>query len=224
VARTLEAGVRGRVGSTHWHAGLFGTTNEDDILFISAGALTNQGFFDNVGETRREGVELNFAGDVGDKLAWSVDYTQLDATFRESFSVPSPNNPEAIDGEIAVEAGDQLPLIPESLLKAGVRFMPTPRLTFGFDVINSSSVFFRGDEGNLAEELAGYTLLNARIEYRLGDHAQLFLTVDNLLDEEYATFGLFGEADEVLGDDFEEPELVSPGAPRAAWAGVRIVF
>ena len=106
----------------------------------------------------------------------------------------------------------------------GSSFAPTARLTFGFDVINSSSVFFRGDEGNLAEELDGYTLLNARVEYRLGEHALLFLTVDNLLDEEYATFGLFGEPDEVLGDDFEEPEFVSPGAPRAAWAGVRVEF
>jgi outer membrane receptor protein involved in Fe transport len=116
VANTFEAGMRGTLGSGLWHAGLFRTTNDDDILFISAGALTNQGFFDNVGETRRQGIELNLSGDAGDKVAWSVNFTQLEATFRESFSVPSPNNPEAIDGEIAVEPGDRLPLIPERLL------------------------------------------------------------------------------------------------------------
>jgi outer membrane receptor protein involved in Fe transport len=224
VAKTLEAGVRGRVGSSRWHAGVFSTTNDDDILFISAGALTNQGFFDNVGETRREGVELNFAGDVGEGFAWSIDFTQLDATFRESFAVASPNNPAAIGGEIVVEAGDRLPLIPESLLKAGARFTPNERLVLGLDVLATSGAHFRGDEGNLAEELDGYALLNARVEYRLGERARVFLNVDNLLDEEYATFGLFGEADEVLGDDFEEPEFVGPGAPRAAWVGVRVEF
>ncbi|HET7609968.1 MAG TPA: TonB-dependent receptor, partial [Gammaproteobacteria bacterium] len=52
VARTLEAGFRGDLKGGSWHAGVFRTTNDDDILFISAGALTNQGFFDNVGETR----------------------------------------------------------------------------------------------------------------------------------------------------------------------------
>ncbi len=51
VAKTFEAGFRGNFGSAAWHAGVFRTANEDDIQFISAGSLTNQGFFDNVGET-----------------------------------------------------------------------------------------------------------------------------------------------------------------------------
>jgi outer membrane receptor protein involved in Fe transport len=224
VAKTLEAGVRGRSSSLRWHAGLFSTTNDDDILFISAGALTNEGFFDNVGETRREGIELNVAGDVGENLSWSIDYTQLGATFRDSFTVTSPNNPEAVAGEIAVEVGDRLPLIPESLLKAGLRITPTDRLTVGFDLIAASGAHFRGDEGNFVEELEGYELLNARLEYRLGERARVFFNVDNVLDEEYVTFGLFGEADEVLGDDFEEPYFVGPGAPRAAWVGIRVDF
>jgi outer membrane receptor protein involved in Fe transport len=224
VAKTTEAGLRGRLGEGRWHAGIFSTTSEDDILFISAGALTNQGFFDNVGETKREGIELNFAGNAGDKVSWSVDFTQLDATFSDDFTVASPNNPEAVDGEIEVEPGDHLPLIPQRLLKAGLRFAPGARVTFGFDVISTAGAHFRGDEGNLVEKLEDYTLLNARAEIRLGDHATLFLNVDNLLDEEYATFGVFGDADDVLGDDFEDPRFLGPGAPRAAWAGVRLQF
>jgi outer membrane receptor protein involved in Fe transport len=91
-------------------------------------------------------------------------------------------------------------------------------------MINAAGSYFRGDEGNLAEKLDDYTLLNARMEYRFGEHASVFLSVDNLLDEEYATFSLFGEADEVLGGDFDDPSFLSPGAPRAAWAGVRVQF
>ena len=63
-----------------------------------------------------------------------------------------------------------------------------------------------------------------RATYRLGQRTSLFASIDNLLDEEYETFGVFGEADEVLGDDFEEPYFVGPGAPRAAWIGVRVSF
>jgi outer membrane receptor protein involved in Fe transport len=224
VAKTFEAGVRGTLGPGRWHAGVFHTTNDDDILFISAGALTNQGFFDNVGTTERRGLELNVSGTAGDTVAWSVDYTQLDATFRESFSVPGPNNPAAVDGEIAVERGDRLPLIPERLLKAGVRFAPSGRATFGLELINAAGAFLRGDEGNLGDKLDGYTLLNARMEYRFGERASLFVNVDNLLDEEYATFGLFGAADRVLGAGFDASVFLSPGAPRAAWAGVRVQF
>jgi iron complex outermembrane receptor protein len=221
VAKTLEVGVRGAAGIARWHAGVFRTTNEDDILFISAGALTNQGFFDNVGETRREGFEANLAGSAGGRVTWSLDYTYLDATFREDFVVASVNHPAAIDGEIEVEAGDRLPLIPEQLLKAGLRIAVSDDLTIGAQLMAASGSPFRGDEGNLAEELDGYALLGAHVEYALSERARLFVNVDNLLDEEFETFGLFGEADDVLGDNFEDPAFVGPGAPRALWVGVR---
>ena len=221
VAKTYEFGVRGSLGSGRWHAGVFRTTNDDDILFISAGALTNQGFFDNVGETRRDGFEANVAGSAGERLTWSVDYTNLYATFREDFTVASVNHPAADDGEIQVQSGDELPLIPDHLLKAGLRVAVTDAFTIGADLLHSSGAHFRGDEGNLAEELDTYTLLSVRAEYRLGERARLFANIDNLFDEEYETFGLFGEADDVLGDDFDDPGFVGPGAPRALWIGVR---
>lgn len=224
VAKTFEAGVRGTGAGGQWHFGVFRTANEDDILFISAGALTNEGFFDNVGDTRRDGFEANLGGTLGERLTWSLDYTYLKATFRESFTVMSANHPEAIDGEIAVEAGDRLPLIPKQLLKAGLRIAATDALTFGADVVAASGAHFRGDEGNLLEPLDGYALLNVRATYRLGARTSFVASIDNLLDEEYETFGVFGEADEVLGDDFEEPYFVGPGAPRAAWVGVRVSF
>ena len=85
-----------------------------------------------------------------------------------------------------------MPLVPDQLLKLGARFAASERLTFGADVISSSGSPFRGDEGNLVEELEGYTLLNLRAEYRIGEHARLFANIDNALDEEYETFGVFG--------------------------------
>jgi iron complex outermembrane receptor protein len=224
VAKTFEAGVRGEWSDGRWHAGVFSTTSDDDILFISAGALTNEGFFDNVGETRRDGFEANLGGTAGERFAWSLDYTYLDATFRDGFTVMSPNHPQAVDGEIEVENGDRLPLIPRQLLKAGVRIAVTEALTFGADLVASSGAYFRGDEGNLLEELDGYSVLNVRAEYRLGERASLFASIDNLLDEEYETFGVFGEADDVLGDEFDEPYFVGPGAPLGAWLGVRVEF
>ncbi len=224
VAKTFEAGVRGEWSDGRWHAGVFRTANDDDILFISAGALTNEGFFDNVGETRRAGFEANLAGAAGERLTWSLDYTYLDATFRESFTVMSANHPEAVDGEIVVESGDRLPLIPQQLLKAGVRVAVTAALTVSADLVGSSGAYFRGDEGNLLEELDGHSVVNVRAEYRLGERASLFASIENLLDEEYETFGVLGEAGDVLGEEFDEPYFVGPGAPLGAWIGVRIAF
>jgi hypothetical protein len=48
--------------------------------------------------------------------------------------------------------------------------------------------------------------------------------VTNLFDTEYSTFGLLGEADQVLGDEFDDPRFLGPGAPRAAWVGLTFSF
>jgi outer membrane receptor protein involved in Fe transport len=225
VAKTWEAGVRGSRAGVAWHLGLFRTTNEDDILFISAGALTNEGYFDNVGETRREGVELGLSGSLlNDQFDWFLSYTHLKATFAENLTIASPNNPYAVDGEIDVESGDRLPGLPENLFKAGVTYRPINRLAIGLDFHYSSSVVLRGDEANLDDEIDGYTLVNLRGEYQATDRFKLFAKVDNLFDKEYETFGLYGEADEVLGDEYEESRFLSPGSPRAFWAGIRYQF
>jgi hypothetical protein len=69
-----------------WHAGVFRTANANDILFISAGALTNRGFFDNVGDTLRQGLELNLSGTLlTERVSWFANYTRLEAEFRENF-------------------------------------------------------------------------------------------------------------------------------------------
>jgi outer membrane receptor protein involved in Fe transport len=224
VAHTFESGVRGATADIGWHAGLFRTTSRDDILFISAGALTGQGFFDNVGRTRRDGIEINLSGGADSGFLWFANYTFLDATFREHLSFPSPNNPAALDGEVTVRPGDRLPLIPEHLLKAGFERDLGNRVTVGADVHASSDFHLRGDEGNNVGEIGRAATLNLRGSYRAGDNVTLFLKIDNALDREYETFGQFGEPDEVLGDEFDNPRFLSPAAPRAAWLGVRVSF
>ena len=224
VASTLEAGVRGKWNGGDWSAGAFHTINDDDILFISAGALTNEGYFDNVGKTRRAGLELSISAQPGERLTWFAHYTYMDATFDQHLVVPSPNNPAAVHGEIAVRPGDRLPLIPAHLFKAGGRITVTDNVRVGGDLLASAGQYLRGDESNLAGTTSAYAVLNAQLEYRLGDAAVIFLTVNNVLDTEYETFGLFGEADEVLGEDFEDSRFLSPGAPRAAWLGLRLIF
>ena len=224
IAATFEAGLRGMLAGGRWHVGVFRTINEDDILFISAGALTNEGYFDNVGQTRRDGLEANLDGEIGDDVRWFANYTYLEATFRKDFAVPSPNNPTAVGGEIAVVNGDRLPLIPSQLLKTGIRATPSERLTLGAELLASSDFHMRGDEGNDVDRVGGFAVVNVRGEYALNDELRLFLNVDNVLDQEHETFGLFGEAADVLGDEFDDSTFLSPAAPRAAWLGVRVDF
>ena len=184
VAQTIEAGVRGVWGGNQWHAGVFRATNDDDILFVSAGALTNEGFFDNVGRTRRDGVELSARGNMGQRITWFANYTYLEATFRDNFAVVSPNNPEAIDGESFVEPGDRLPLIPRQLLKAGFRVSATSKLSLGADLLSRSDSYFRGDESNAANLVSGYAIANLRGEYTIKENVRLFLNINNVFDSD----------------------------------------
>lgn len=221
VARTLEIGARGAAAFA-WRIGWFHIRNDDDILFISAGARTSAGYFDNVGETRRKGFEISLDG--GERLRWFVHGTILQATFQDAFSAPSVNHPRAMDGEIAVQPGDRLPLVPERLLKAGLTAQVTAHLAVGASLLYGSRQHVRGDEANLAPAIGAYTVFDLRADYRFHDRLSAFAVIDNALREDYATFGVFGEAEEVLGEDFKGRRFVSPGAPRGAWVGIEVQF
>ena len=123
-----------------------------------------------------------------------------------------------------VEPGDSLPLVPDRLLKGGLRAQLTDRLTVGADFIGGGDFHMRGDEGNDVDRIGRYFVVNLRGDLSLSDRVRVFVNVDNLLDEEYETFGLFGEPDEVLGEEFDDSRYFSPAAPRAAWLGVEIEF
>ena len=223
VARTLEAGLRGD-GAVAWRLGLFEARSEDDILFISAGPLTSQGYFDNVGSTRRRGLELSIASGApagSARFSWFLHATALKATFEESFAVPSPHHPLAAGSQLAIAPGDRLPLIPARLFKAGASLQLHPRLTLSGRLLHAASARLRGDEANLAPPLASYTVLNLRLDLRLAQRLRIFADVDNVLNERYATFGVFGDADEVLGDGYG-PRFLTPAAPRGAWLGIEL--
>jgi outer membrane receptor protein involved in Fe transport len=224
MSRTWEAGVRGSARRVSWAASTFRTTNRDDLIFISSGALTNQGHFENVGDTLRRGLELSaFGTAVNQTLRWSAAYTYLRATFETPLTLSSPNHPDEIEGEISVREGDSIPSIPRHNLKADLS-VRVGRATAGGMLATTSSQFFRGDEANLLPPIDSWGIVNLFGGYELHPRARLFGRVTNLFNAEYETFGLLGEPDDVLGDDYEDPRFLSPGAPRAAWIGIEFSF
>lgn len=232
VAKSVEAGVRGTWGrDVRWHLGGFRTVNHDDILFqTTGGAQANVGFFDNVGDTRRAGVELSVS-QRWSRLQWYLEYSLVKATFEDSFIINSPNHPVfeddaaapaiAGDGKLRVASGATLPGIPEHQANLGLDFMLGDDFSIGADVVVRSGVYLRGDEANLLDRTDGYSILNLRGEYRIGSQLTLFARIENVFDEDYETFGLLGEPDEVFAT-FENPRFFGAGPPLGAWVGVKI--
>ncbi|MGB1548467.1 MAG: TonB-dependent receptor, partial [Alphaproteobacteria bacterium] len=233
VARTIEAGLRGQVktsffeGPVNWSLAGFASRNFDDIIFVSAGPAIGTGFFQNAGITQRVGIELDLNGRYG-RFDWYASYAYVNATFESHLQLASPNNPASINDEISVQPGDRIPGVPLHSAKLGVSHNPTPDWTLTFEGVLASGQFLRGDEGNDQPTVNGYGILNVRSEYRLRDSLIAFLRVDNLLDADYETFGVLGEAAEVslaeLGGPASDNRFLGPGAPLSVWAGLRYIF
>ena len=233
VARSVEVGARGRWQgdrtTLEYAAAAFSTVSANDILFVNSGQIANQGYFDNVGDTRRRGVETSLRarrtfGAAAGRLEAVARYTFLDATFRTSFQAPSALHPEAVGGAISVPAGARLPSLPAHLARLDVAWISGFGLSCGADVIANGSQFLRGDEANRLAPLPGYALVNVRAAYRLARPVSVFARVDNLLDTSFATFGVLGNATEVLGPTYDSRRFIGPGAPRAAWLGVDLHY
>jgi outer membrane receptor protein involved in Fe transport len=222
VARTWEAGLRGRRNAFSWNASLFRAATSDDILFVSSGPLTNTGHFQNVGDTRRQGLELGASGAL-DGVRLDVAYSFISARFGTPLTLASPNHPEEEEGEIEVEDGSRIPGVPRHNLKLNA-FTTIGRLSLGGSLLTTSGQHLRGDEANLLPAIDGFSLVNVSAKYALSRNVALTARVTNLFDSKYSTFGLLGEADEVLGAEYEDPQFVSPGAPRGAWIGLRFSF
>lgn len=222
VAKSFEGGLRGRFMNTvEWNVGGFRTTNSDDIIFqTTGGATATQGFFANVGETKRQGWELNLNGKYK-KLGWFLNYSYVEATFQTPFTASSPFHPDAVGGKIQVEKGDRIPGIPLHSLKVGGDYALTARLSAGADLLYNSDQFLRGDESNRLAPIAGYVVVNLHGRYTLTKHMEAFLTVENLFDTDYENFGLLGDPTTVF-PTFTDPRFLGPGAPRGGWIGIKI--
>jgi len=242
VARTLEAGLRGRFenGATSgsYSLSLHRTVNDDDILFLSA--PSRQGYFANFERTRRQGLDAMLTRQSG-RLGVQLSYSFLEAEYDA-------------DGElftgarnVIVGRGTRIAGLPRHTGKLGIDWALTPQLSFGADLYVVSDLLTQGNEDGLTEDLEddddepqradwripGHGLLTLRASYRPGAKWELFARVSNVFDRRYETFGavapdLFPHGQLIKPHeqpgDAENARFVAPGAPRVIVAGVRYRF
>jgi iron complex outermembrane recepter protein len=236
VSSTIEVGGRGRWRTATWSAAVYRTDLRNDLAFIASGAgASNAGYFQNVGRTRRQGIELGGTLRI-DPVTISLRYNAIDARYRSTFDAASPANSEAdANGGIVVHAGDRIPGIPVQSAKVRIDWDAAPGMALGASLVAASSQYANGDENNAdrSGRVPGYFVVNLDAQYALTPHVTLFAEIDNLFDRQYANFGLLG-SNVFTGPQrsFGPAAGIAPvaeqfralGAPRGIWVGVRVAF
>jgi len=224
VTQTIEANYTTRIDNIDLMLNVFHSRSKDDIIFQQAGSVASRGYFINVDETQRQGVEFS-VGSTWEKLTYRLNYNYLNATYESTFTSFSPFNPQGPDR--LVTPGDKIPGQPEHLVKLYADYALTDKARLGAEVISASSQYFRGDEANENEKIDGYVIANIYASYRFNDTFTASLRVNNVFDKDYETFGTYGEADEVLEDiypDVEGAQFVGPAQPRMVSVNLKARF
>ena len=246
VSHTYEAGLRGKLASFNnenirkWTAGVFRTENDDDIITV-ASTINGRGYFTNAGTTLRQGLELGAQYHDRRLMVYS-NYAYIDATFQTANVLSSPDNPsgfECIPGNpdagncINVTPGSRLPGVPRHRFKAGFDYWLTPEWKFGSDLITVSDQVFFGDEANLNEPLAGYTVVNIHSSYDITKNIQIYGLVNNVFDTHYGLFGNYfnlaaannaASADPSTGAGSSQSAHDHTGRAAAAYGGLKLRF
>ena len=105
--------------------------------------------------------------------------------------------PRISDAEFegGVNAGRAVPLVPEHRLSLGIEIELGRALGLRGDVLRVGEQTLDNDDANSQPPLDAYTVVNARLDWRpaaaRGSVPAVFVTASNLLDEDYATRGIF---------------------------------
>ena len=234
VAKTLEGGVSGKVTKdTSWNMSIYHAINHDDILFVYANASNGLGYFTNVDETTRKGLDVGVSTKFN-KLSLNFNYGFVMAQYGTNFTLVSEVNSSASDDVIQVSDGDYLPNIPKHHLKIRADYEIKPRWNIGATLTAFTESYMMGNEnqqhdssGGLQGEIPGYAVVNLDSQYNFHDNWELHAKVINLFDQDYYSGGRLAQTsvqtDRSFGDERSVASLI-PGAPRAGWIGISKSF
>jgi outer membrane receptor protein involved in Fe transport len=251
VATTVEVGARGMFNDwLGYSSAIFRTTNRDDILFVStttsAGFFTNFGRTQREGiELGLTGAKGRW--DFRANYTYLRATFESEADLLAENNSSRGFGGVAADDQIRVRPGDRIPGIPEHQMRFNANYRVTDKWTVGGNIIAMAGVYARGNENNqhqpgtVTDPIGGgtrtfngpgktsdYMVLNLVTNYRLTSQWQLFGRINNVFDTRFNTAAILAEnpfnaagSFQTNSDLWARETFYGPGAPRAAWIGVR---
>jgi outer membrane receptor protein involved in Fe transport len=151
-----------------------------------------------------------------------------------------------------VTKGDRMPSIPEHQFKARAQYEVTPNWSVGSNLVYFSDQFVIGNENNEHQansaactfgndierrgnraacgsgKISDYSVVNLDTQYNIGGGWKAFAKAINIFDNDYYVAGRLAEtmfdSSGAYGTSEIKSRGVIPGAPRAAWIGMRYEF
>jgi iron complex outermembrane recepter protein len=182
-SNNVELGVKTR--SSNWGAAtlaVFATRTTDEIVTLSN--VGGRSTYQNVGATRRRGLELEWQRDLSENLHAQLAYTLLDARYRDPFATCTASPCAAPNVPIA--AGNRIPGIARDALYGSLAWAPLAGWRGGVEARALSRVWVNDANSDAA---AGFAIVNANVGYlaRLrGIDLTGFARIDNLFARRYA--------------------------------------
>ncbi len=207
-SHNYEFGLKSKVSSWGDIAlAVYQSNIQDEIFFtcLACDFSPMDGQNRNVPKSRRRGFELTVKVKPNEFFDGVVNYTYTEAQFRSRFNISSTR---------VVDVGDSFPLVPKNRLGVTGTLHPMQGLSLSLAGIYASTQFLQSDESNEKDRLQGYFVLNGRIAYEHsvpGGILNAFLSVNNLLDNNYQTSGIYA-ANRITGGGATEQFVVpAPG-------------
>ncbi|WP_108472275.1 TonB-dependent receptor family protein [Rhodanobacter thiooxydans] len=212
-SRNLELGAKWQVTrALAFDTAVFRADTRDELA-----VRTSQGgrsTYQNVGDTRRQGVESSLTGQLADDWQISAGFTRLQARFRSAFLACRATPCTAVSTPVA--AGTRMPGVPENYGSLRIRHGGELGWHESLDLTGVGAVSVN-DTGT--DRAAGYGLLgvDAGYTFALGKDTRLQLSarVDNLGNRRYIGSVIVNDSN---GRYFE------PGPGRTWMLGARLVF
>ncbi len=177
-ATNFEVGVRGKLGeSQRYEVALFTIDVEDELIGREIPTSPGRNYFENAGQTSREGVEFNWLAKPTDRIETTVSYTYSDFKFDDFI--------ETIGANTFDRGGNVIPGTAENVLFGEFTYRAPGGWFSSADVLYVDEQF--ADNANTVV-VNNYTLSNLRFGYEaeIGDFVLApFVGVNNVTDEDY---------------------------------------
>ncbi|WHZ10253.1 MAG: TonB-dependent receptor [Burkholderiaceae bacterium] len=227
VAKTYEIGLRGNAGTDlRWRAAAFYSNLDNDIVFNQANAVS--GYFSNVPQTRRQGLELSIDGQRK-RFDYAASASWVHATFQSPFTIANGANSSCIAANgtgngcagVLAQPGDVIPGIPAVTVKLRLGYKVTPRTHVTATLQAQGPQYARGDENNqdINGRIPGFATVRLDLTHQVTKSIEVFAGVNNLFNNRYANFGVLSDNNLTTGN---AEQFRNVAAPRSFYAGLRM--